>query len=90
MIKNQTKKSKYLFLFLRVAVVAAGIIWVASRMGREGRWGECVEKFKTVNIWVWACLMVVFMILGICAAGVSAKTVELRYKDYSFICSFAD
>ena len=62
MAKLKSKKSKYVFLFLRIAVVTAAIIWTISRIGQEQRWNSFTEYFHQMNLWVFAGTLGVFTI----------------------------
>lgn len=65
MPKGEAKKSKYIFLFLRIAVVTALIIWAVSRIGQEGRWASFVQYFHRMNLLVFACTLGVFSVAHI-------------------------
>jgi len=54
------KKSKRIFLFLRIAVVAAGVIWAVSQIAKEQNWSSFVEHFRRMNLWVFAGTLCVF------------------------------
>lgn len=62
MPEPRAKKSKHIFLFLRVAVVVCGVIlgvfWVSS----EQRWHRLVEIFRQMNIGVFAAALGIFII----------------------------
>lgn len=60
MPKARTKKSKYLFMCVRIAVVVCGIIWAISWLGRENRWKNLVEIFRQLNLWVFAAALGIF------------------------------
>jgi len=57
---TEGKAKRHILLFLRIAVVAAGIIWAASRIGQEQRWGSFVEYFRRMNIFIFAVTVAVF------------------------------
>jgi uncharacterized membrane protein YbhN (UPF0104 family) len=62
MPKTKVKKRKHIFLLLRIAVVACGVIWVVSRIGQEQRWGSFVEYFRRMNIGVFAAALCIFTV----------------------------
>jgi uncharacterized protein (TIRG00374 family) len=57
-----TKKSKYIFLFLRIAVVAGGIIWAINWLCGDERWSNLAEVFCRLNIGVFIGVLGVFII----------------------------
>jgi uncharacterized protein (TIRG00374 family) len=61
MPKAQAKKSKRIFIFLRIGVVfcgvVAGIIWVS----REQRWNRLGEIFRQMNIGIFAGVLGLFV-----------------------------
>lgn len=57
-----TKKSKYIFLFLRIAVVAGGIIWAINWLCGGERWSNLAEVFCRLNIGVFIGVLGVFII----------------------------
>lgn len=65
MPKGEAKKSKHIFLFLRIAVVTALIIWAVSRIGQEERWASFVEYFRRMNLLVFAGILGVFSVAHI-------------------------
>ncbi len=65
MAKAKVKKTKYIFLFLRIAVVACGVILVVSRIGQEQRWNSFVEYFRRMNMWVFVGMLGIFSIAHI-------------------------
>lgn len=60
MPKTNTKKSKYIFLFLRIAVVTAGIIWVIAWISRGDRWSNLTSIFHQMNLGVFAVVLCIF------------------------------
>jgi len=58
----ESKRSKYIFLFLRIAVIAGGIIWAASRIGQQQRWSNFVEYFRRMNMGVFAATVGIFTV----------------------------
>jgi len=62
MPEPKAKKSKRIFLFLRIAVVVCGIIWGIFWVSREQRWHRLVEIFRQMNIGVFAGALGIFII----------------------------
>jgi uncharacterized protein (TIRG00374 family) len=60
MPKGKVERRKYVFLFLRIAVVTAGIVWVVSQIGREQNWDSFVEHFRRMNMWILAGTLCLF------------------------------
>ncbi len=58
--KNQ--KSKYIFVFLRIAVVVCGIIWAIFWVRQEQRWENLVNIFRRMELWVFACTVGIFLL----------------------------
>lgn len=61
MPKTKTKKSKYIFLFLRIAVVTAGLIWVVVWVSRGQRWSNLTSIFRQMNLGVFAATLSIFV-----------------------------
>ena len=62
MSKAEDKKSKYLFTFLRIAVVLCGVIWGIVWVSREQRWNRLVEIFRQMNMGVFAGAVAIFVV----------------------------
>ncbi len=62
MPKAKTKKSKKIFLFLRIAVVTAGILWVIVWVSRGDRWSNLTSIFHQMNLGVFAVTLSIFVI----------------------------
>ncbi len=62
MPKTKTKKSKYIFLFLRIAVVTAGIICFIVWVSRGDRWSNLTSIFRQMNLGVFAIPLTAFVI----------------------------
>jgi len=60
MPKRKVKKSKYIFLFLRIAFVTGGIVWAVSRIAQEQRWSSFLQYFRRMNIWIFAGILCIF------------------------------
>lgn len=62
MPEAQVKKSKRLFVFLRIAVVfcgiAVGVFWISRDVG----WGNLAKAFRSINLGVFALVLGVFVI----------------------------
>jgi uncharacterized protein (TIRG00374 family) len=54
--------SKNIFVFLRILVVAVGIIWAIAWLSRENRWSRLVDIFHRMNIGLFVCTLCVFII----------------------------
>jgi len=62
MPKTKTKKSKYVFLFLRILVVAVGAIWAIVWVSRGQRWSNLASIFIRMNLGVFAVTLSIFVI----------------------------
>ncbi len=62
MPKTKTDKSKYVFLFLRIAVVAVGVIWAIVWVSRGQRWSNLASIFRRMNLGVFALTLSIFVI----------------------------
>ena len=60
MPKAGNKKSKYVFLFLRIAVVAAAIIWAIIWLSREQRWESLKANFAKLNPGIVVLTLIIF------------------------------
>ncbi len=56
------KKSKYIFLFLRIVVVAGSIIWAVNWLCGDERCSNLAEVFQRLNIGVFIGVLGVFII----------------------------
>ncbi len=61
MPKTKTKKSKYIFLFLRIAVVTAGIICFIVWVSRGDRWSNLTSIFHQMNLGLFAAILSIFV-----------------------------
>lgn len=61
MPKAQVKKSKRIFIFLRIAVVLcgiiAGIVWISRDVG----WGNLANTFRSINLGIFGLVLGVFI-----------------------------
>ena len=62
MPKTKTEKSKYVFLFLRIAVVAVGVIWAIVWVSRGQRWSNLASIYRRMNLGVFAVTLSIFFI----------------------------
>ena len=58
----ESKKTRHIFLFLRIAVVTALIIWAVSRIGQEQRWASFVQYFHRMNLLLFVGILGVFTV----------------------------
>jgi uncharacterized protein (TIRG00374 family) len=58
----KTERKKYIFLFVRLAVVACGIIWGIYWLSQGQRWTNLTKIFRQMNLWVFAATTAVFTI----------------------------
>ena len=64
----KVKKSKYIFLLLRIAVVVCGIIWVVFWVSREQRWSKLAKIFLQRNVGIFAVTLGIFVICQVIVA----------------------
>ena len=62
MADRPAKKGKYIFLLLRIAVIAAVVVWAVSRIGQEQRWSSFVEYFRRMHLLVFAGALSIFVV----------------------------
>ena len=62
MPETKTEKSKYIFLFLRILVVAVGVIWAIVWVSRGQRWSNLASIFRRMNLGVFAVTLGIFVI----------------------------
>ncbi|MHC4461209.1 MAG: lysylphosphatidylglycerol synthase transmembrane domain-containing protein [Planctomycetota bacterium] len=62
MPEPRAKKSKCIFLFIRVVVVVCGVILGVFWVSREQRWNKLVEIFRQMNIGVFAAALGIFIV----------------------------
>jgi uncharacterized protein (TIRG00374 family) len=62
MPKAKTKKSKNIFLFLRIAVVTAAIIWVLVFVFRGDTWSKLTSIFRQMNLGIYVATLGVFFV----------------------------
>jgi len=71
MPKAKVKRSKYIFMLLRIAVVVCGIIWAVfwlsgeEKYSGQQRWRGLVEIFREMNIWIFACALGIYIVSAI-------------------------
>ena len=59
-MSKANKKSKYIFLFLRIGVVTAAIVWVIVWLSREQRWESLKADFARIDLGVFVITLVIF------------------------------
>jgi len=62
-------KSKYVLLFVRIVVVAAGVTWAVVWAWREQRWSSLAAIFLGMNLGVFAVTLSIFVISQIMMAS---------------------
>jgi glycosyltransferase 2 family protein len=62
MTDTKNNKSKYIFLFLRIAVVAGGIIWAVFWLRGGQRWENLTAIFRKMNLLLFAGVLCIFVI----------------------------
>ena len=62
MPEPRAKKSKRIFLFLRIAVVVCGIIWGVFWVSREVGWDNLAKTFLGLNLGVFALALGIFIL----------------------------
>ncbi len=55
-------KKKYIYLFIRLGVVAGGLLWAGLWLSGEDRWQRLVEIFGKLNLWFFAVAMLIFLL----------------------------
>jgi uncharacterized protein (TIRG00374 family) len=60
MVDAKPKKGKHIFLFLRIAVVAGGIIWGIFWVSKGQRWVNLKQIFLQMNLWIFAVALGAF------------------------------
>lgn len=68
MPKSKTKKSKNIFLFLRIAVVTAGIICFVVWVSRGDRWSKLTSIFRQMNLGIFAVTLGIFVLSQVIVA----------------------
>lgn len=58
----RTRKGKYIFLCLRIAVVVVGVIWAVFWISREQRWANLMAVFRKMNMGIFVLTLVIFTI----------------------------
>jgi uncharacterized protein (TIRG00374 family) len=62
MAELRTRKGKYVFLCLRIAVVAIGIVWSVFWISQEQRWANLAATFQKMNMGVFILTLCVFLV----------------------------
>lgn len=68
MTKARTKKNKDIFLFLRIAVVTAGIVWMIVWVSGGDRWSKLTSIFHQMNLGIFAVTLVFFTVSQVVVA----------------------
>jgi len=61
MVISKSKRGKYVFLLLRIAVVVCGIIWGIFWVSRGQRWTNLRRTFLRIDLWVFAATLGIFI-----------------------------
>jgi uncharacterized protein (TIRG00374 family) len=61
MPKAKTKKNKNIFLFLRITVVTAGIIWFVMWVSQGDRWNKLTSIFHQMNLGIFTITLIIFI-----------------------------
>ncbi len=62
MADAENRKVKHIFLVLRIAFIAAVVVWAVSRIGQEQRWSNFVEYFRRLHLWVFISALGIFIL----------------------------
>jgi len=62
MPETETQKKKYIFILVRIVVVAAGITWAVIWLSRGQRWSNLTAVFHRMNLGVFAAVLGVFVV----------------------------
>lgn len=58
----RTRKGKYIFICLRIAVVTGGILWAVFWISREQRWANMTAVFRKMNMGIFALTLCIFVL----------------------------
>ena len=61
MPRTKVEKSRYVFLFVRILVVAVGVAWAVVWVSREQRWSKLAAIFAQMNLGVFAAALGIFV-----------------------------
>jgi uncharacterized protein (TIRG00374 family) len=61
-------RRRYAFLFLRIVVVACGIVWGVYWISQGQRWANLTKVFRHMDMWIFAAATVIFAVGNIIAA----------------------
>ncbi|MCJ7777886.1 MAG: flippase-like domain-containing protein [Sedimentisphaerales bacterium] len=64
----KARRNRYIFLFVRIAVVACGIIWGVYWLSQGQRWPNLTKIFRQMNPWIFVAATGIFAIGNIFAA----------------------
>lgn len=62
MSDGKSRKSKHIFLLLRIAVVLGVITWAAVWLSAKGSWSKLAQAFLQMNMWVFAGTVGIFFV----------------------------
>jgi uncharacterized protein (TIRG00374 family) len=57
----RTRKGQYVFLCLRIVVVAVGVIWALVWISREQRWANVTTIFRKMNLGIFVLTLLIFI-----------------------------
>jgi len=58
----RTRKGKYVFLCLRIAIVTVGIVWAVFWMTQEQRWSNLTAVFRELNMGIFILTVGIFIV----------------------------
>ena len=86
MAEVRTRKGKYVFLCLRIAVVTGGIVWAVLWMTQEQRWSNLTAVFRKLNIGIFILTVGIFIL---CQGIIGVRWWLLLRVQYIFISIWA-
>jgi len=64
----KARRNRYIFLFVRIAVVVCGIIWGVYWLSQGQRWANLTAVFRRMNPWIFAAATVIYAVGNIIAS----------------------
>ena len=61
-------RRRYIFLFMRIAVVAGGVIWGIYWLSQGQRWTNLTAIFRRMNLWIFAAATVIYAVGNLIAS----------------------
>ena len=61
MPESSTRKGKYIFLSVRIAVITGGIIWAVFWVSQEQRWANFTAIFRKMNMGIFSLTLGIFV-----------------------------